>query len=41
MLISVLNFSFNTEKPTIYDLLFLVARYTPKNDSKHRSGMRN
>ena len=41
MSISVLNFTFNTDKPSIYDLLFLVARYPPKNDKKHPSEMRN
>ena len=39
--ISVLNFSFNTGKPTTYDLLFLVTRYFPKNDNKHPPEMRN
>ena len=34
------NINFSTEstkKPTIYDLLFLVATYFPKNDNKHPS----
>ena len=41
MSIVVLNFSFNTEKPRIYEFLFLVARYPSKNDIKHPSEMRN
>ena len=41
MSISALNVSFNTKKPTIYDLLFLVARYPPKNGNKYPSEMRN
>ena len=42
MLISVLNFSTESaKKPTIYDLLFLIAIYAPKNDNKHPSEMRN
>ena len=41
-LISVLNFSTESaKKPTIYDLLFLIAIYSPKNDSKHPSEMRD
>ena len=32
---------FPTEFPTIYDLLFLIAIYFPKNDNKHPSKMRN
>ena len=39
--ISVLNVGFNTKEPSIYDLLFLVARYPPKNDNKYPSEMRN
>ena len=40
--ISVLNFSAESvEKSTIYDLLFLVAIYSPKNGNKHPSDMRN
>ena len=40
--ISVLNFSTeSTKKPTIYDSLFLIAIYSPENDSKHPSEMRN
>ena len=42
------NINFSTEfsaesdeKPTIHDLLFLVAAYSPKNDNKHPSEMRN
>ena len=35
------KFSFNTENSTIYDLLFLAARYPPKNDNKHLSEMKN
>ena len=31
----------SAEKLAIYDLLFLVARCCPKNDSKHPSEMRN
>ena len=40
--ISVLNFSTESvKKPRIYDLLFLIATCSPKNDSKHPSEMRN
>ena len=40
--ISVQNFSTESaEKSTIYNLLFLVAIYSPKNDNKHPSEMRN
>ena len=41
MSLSILNYNFNTENPTIYDLSFLVARYPPKNDNKHPSEIRN
>ena len=38
----VLNFSTKSgEKPTIYDLLFLVLIYSPKNNNKHPSEIRN
>ena len=34
--ISVLNFSTESaKKPTVYDLLFLITIYYPKNDNKH------
>ena len=34
---SVLSFSDESgEKPTTYDLLFVVAIYSPKNDNKHQ-----
>ena len=37
-----LNFSTESaEKPTVFDFLFLVAIYTPKNVNKHPSEMRN
>ena len=40
--ISVLNFSTGSaKKTTIYDLLFLFETYSPKNDNKHPSEMRN
>ena len=40
--ISVLNFSTESvKKPTVYDLLFLIAIYYPKNDNKHSSEMRS
>ena len=40
--ISVLNFSTESAKErTIYDFLFLIAIYSPKNDNKHPSKMRN
>ena len=40
--ISVLNFSTESaEKSAIYDMLFLTAIYSPKNDNKHPSEMRN
>ena len=40
--ISVLNFSSESAKrPTIYDLLFLIAISTPKSNNKHPSEMRN
>ena len=40
--ISVLNFSTNSaKKPTNYDLVFLTAIYSPKNDNKHPRKMRN
>ena len=38
------NFNFSTEsakKSTIYDFLFLIALYSPKNDNKHPSETRN
>ena len=39
---SVLNFNTESgEKPTIYDLLFLVTINPPMNDIKHTSRMRN
>ena len=39
---SVLNFSTKSgEKPTTYDFLFLVVIYSPKNDNKHPSEIRN
>ena len=38
----LLNFSTESgKKPTIYDLLFLVAIYFPEHDNKHPSGSRN
>ena len=40
--ISVLNFSIESvKKPTVYDLLHLIAIYSPKNDNKDPSEMRN
>ena len=42
--IPILVLSFSTEsaeKPTIYDLLYLAAKYYPKNNNKHPSEMRN
>ena len=42
--ISILVFSFITEsaeKKTIYGLSFLIAIYSPQNDSKHPSEMKN
>ena len=42
MSVRVLNFS--TESPkelTLYDMLFLIAIYSPNNDNKHLSEMRN
>ena len=42
--ISISVLKFNTEsskKPTLYDMLFLTAIYSPKNDNKHSSEMRN
>ena len=40
--ISVLNFSTESaKKSAIYDFLFLIAFYSPKNVSKHPSEMRN
>ena len=39
---SALNFGTGSgEKPTIYDLLFLVAIRSPINDNKHLSDMRS
>ena len=34
---SVLNFSTESAKPTIYDFLFLITLYSPKNHNKHPS----
>ena len=31
----------SAEEPTIYDLLFLVAIYSPKNDNRHPSEISN
>ena len=40
--ISALNFSTESAKErTINDLLFLIAIYSPKNDNRHPSKMRN
>ena len=40
--ILVLNFSTESaEKPKNYDLLFLIAIYSPKNDNKHSSELRH
>ena len=40
--ISVLNFSTESAKKlTIYYLLFFIVVYSPKNDNKHPSEMRN
>ena len=36
---SVLNFSTESAKPTIYDFLFLITLYSPKNHNKHPSEM--
>ena len=37
-----INFSTeSTDKPKIYDLLFLIAIYPSKNDNKHPSEIRN
>ena len=37
-----MNFSTESaKKPTIYYLLFLIAIYSPKNDKRHPSEMRN
>ena len=42
MFFSALNFStVSAKKPTIYDLLFLIALYSPKYFNKHPSEMRN
>ena len=42
MSIPVLNFSTESAKElTLYDLLFLIAIYSPNNDNKHPSEMRN
>ena len=42
MSIPVLNFSAESAKElTLYDLLFRVAIYSPNNDNKHRSEIRN
>ena len=42
MSIPVLNFSTESVKElTIYDLLFLIAIYSPNNDNMHPSEMRN
>ena len=42
MSIPVLNFSTESAKElTLYGLLFLIAIYSPKNDNKHSSEMRN
>ena len=42
MSISVLNFSTESDKkPTMFDLLFLIAIYSPKNDNEYPSEMRN
>ena len=40
--IYVVNFSTElAKKPTIYDLLFLIAIYSPENDNKLPCNMRN
>ena len=40
--IDVVNFSTElAKKPTIYDLLFLIAIYSPENDNKLSCNMRN
>ena len=40
--ISLLNFSTESaKKPTIYDLMFLIVIYAPKNHNKHLSKMIN
>ena len=36
---SVLSFSTESAKPTIYDFLFLITFYSPKNHNKHPSEM--
>ena len=36
---SVLNFSTESAKPTIYDFLFLITLCSPKNHNKHSSEM--
>ena len=36
---TVLNFSTESAKPSIYDFLFLIALYSPKNHNKHPSEM--
>ena len=42
MSIRVLNFSTESAKElTLYDMLFLIAIYSPNNDNKHLSEMRN
>ena len=42
MSIPVLNFSTESAKElTLYDLLFLIAIYSPNSDNKHSSEMRN
>ena len=42
MSILVLNFSTESEKElTLYDILFLIAIYSPNNDNKHPSEMKN
>ena len=42
MSIPVLNFSTESGKVlTLYKLLFLIAIYSPNNDNKHPSEMRN
>ena len=42
MSIPVLNFSTESAKEiTLYDLMFLIATYSPNNDNKHSSEMRN
>ena len=42
MSIKVMNFSAESaKKPTLFDLLFLIAIYSPKNENKHPSETRN